>query len=151
VRTHPYRTERILTGCPTLADLAPLAGMHHERLDGAGYHRQAAGAAIPPAARVLAAADAYQAMTSPRPHRAAFLPDRAADELRAGARGGRMDGDAVEGVLAAAGHRASRTRPARPAGLTERQVEVLRLVASGLSNRDIAARLYVSPRTAEHH
>jgi len=98
---------------------------------------------------VLGAADAYEAMTRPRPHRAALAPARAADQLRGEARDGRFDGDAVEAVLAAAGHRAA--RPGRPAGLSDRQVEVLRLVAVGLSNRDIAGRLHVSPRTAEHH
>jgi HD-GYP domain-containing protein (c-di-GMP phosphodiesterase class II) len=63
VRLHPYHTERILARSPALAPLARIAGMHHERQDGSGYHRQMAGAGVPFAARILAAADAYQAMT----------------------------------------------------------------------------------------
>ncbi|MDP9341893.1 MAG: LuxR C-terminal-related transcriptional regulator [Actinomycetota bacterium] len=151
VRTHAYRSERILAGCPALENLAPVAGMHHERLDGSGYHRQASGPSIPMPARILGVADAYEAMTRARPHRPELGPERAADQLREGARGGQFDGEAVEAVLGAAGHRVTRTRPARPAGLSERQVEVLRLVAAGLSNREVAQRLHVSPRTAEHH
>lgn len=58
VRLHPYHSERILARSPVLAPLGRLAGMHHERQDGSGYHRQAAGREVPPAARVLAAADA---------------------------------------------------------------------------------------------
>lgn len=150
VRLHAYHSERILAGSDALAPLAPLAGMHHERLDGSGYHRGQQGRALPVAARLLAAADVYVALTQDRPQRVRLEPAAAAEELRGEARRGRLDGEVVECVLEAAGQPA-RKRRAWPAGLTDREVEVLRLVAQGLPNREIAARLVISPRTAEHH
>ena len=150
VRLHPYHTERILAASPPLSTVARLASMHHERLDGSGYHREVRAASIPMPARILAAADAFQAMTQARAYRAALPPEEASARLSAEAAGGRLDGDAVAAVLAAAG-RGGRRRRAGPAGLTPRQVEVLRLLAQGLSNREIGRRLVVSPRTAERH
>jgi HD-GYP domain-containing protein (c-di-GMP phosphodiesterase class II) len=150
VRLHAYHSERIVKACPALASLAPAAGMHHERLDGTGYHREARAASIPMNARLLAASDVFQAMTQERPHRASRAPEDAARALTREAEAGRLDADAVAAVRAAAGH-ALRGRRPRPGGLTDRQLEVLRLVARGLSNRQIAARLVVSPRTAERH
>jgi hypothetical protein len=92
-------------------------------------------------ARILAAADAYQAMTEPRPHRSAMSADQAAEALRQEVRGGRLDGDAANAVLAEAGHATPRARRQRPAGLSHREVEVLRLIARGMSNRDMASQL----------
>jgi HD-GYP domain-containing protein (c-di-GMP phosphodiesterase class II) len=151
VRLHPYLSERILSHAGTLDSLAALAGAHHERLDGSGYHRGSPAALLPPAARILAAADAYQAMTQDRPHRPAHLSEAAARQLSAEVDGGRFDGDAVQCVLAAAGHRPLGQRRLWPAGLSEREVDVLRLIARGASSKVVAGRLFISPKTAEHH
>jgi HD-GYP domain-containing protein (c-di-GMP phosphodiesterase class II) len=150
VRLHPYLTERMLSLSPALAPLGAVAAQHHERLDGSGYPQGLTGDALTPASRILAAADVYHAMTEPRPHRPARSAEQAADELRAEARLGRLDGDAVNGVLGAAGHRVGR-RPERPGGLTPREVEVLVLLARGRSNKEIAAELFVTPKTVSNH
>jgi HD-GYP domain-containing protein (c-di-GMP phosphodiesterase class II) len=149
VRLHAYHSGRILAGSRRLAPLARLVAAHHERCDGSGYHRGARADELSLPARVLAVADAYQAMTQPRPHRPALVPEQVEQELRDDARRGRLDPDVVNAVLAAAGHAAPEVRREPPAGLTDRQVEVLRLVAEGCSNRQIAERLVISRRTAE--
>jgi HD-GYP domain-containing protein (c-di-GMP phosphodiesterase class II) len=151
VRLHPYQTERILARSQVLEPLARTAGMHHERQDGSGYHRGASGAEVPAAARVLAAADAFQAITQDRPHRPGLAPEAASAALAEQAQVGRLDPECVRAVVEAAGQPPPRVRTRWPAGLSDREVEVLRLLARGLPNRAIAGRLYVSPRTAEHH
>jgi HD-GYP domain-containing protein (c-di-GMP phosphodiesterase class II) len=151
IRLHPYHSERILSCSPALEPMAVFAGMHHERMDGSGYHRGCTAAQIPVPARVLAAADVLQAMTQSRPHRDALTVDQAAERLQHEAREGRLDPDAVVAVVEAAGGALERKAAFRPAGLSDREVEVLRLMAQGLSNREVARRLYISPRTAEHH
>jgi HD-GYP domain-containing protein (c-di-GMP phosphodiesterase class II) len=150
VRMHAYHSERILATSPSLEPLAAMAGMHHERLDGSGYHRCSVAVSIPMPARILAAADAFAAMVQTRPHRPALAPEHAATTLTAEAQGGRLDHDAVSAVLSAAGQHAS-TRRERPAGLSEREVEVLALIAEGCGNAEVARRLFISRRTAEHH
>jgi len=152
VRLHPYHTERVLGRSEALRPLARVAGMHHERQDGSGYHHGAAAAETPVAARLLGAADALHAMTEERPHRPARSAEEAAELLGRETAEGRFDPECVRAVLEAAGTRRGRApRPAWPAGLSDREVEVLRLVAGGLSNRGVASRLSISPRTAEHH
>jgi HD-GYP domain-containing protein (c-di-GMP phosphodiesterase class II) len=149
VRLHPYHTERVLSRSEFLAALAPIAGAHHERLDGSGYHRGAAAAALTPAARLLAAADAYHAMTEPRPHRGALAPEDAAKALTEEAQHERLDGDAVAAVLEAAGQPVARIE--RPCGLTEREAEVIGLLAGGLQTKQVARALGISAKTADRH
>jgi HD-GYP domain-containing protein (c-di-GMP phosphodiesterase class II) len=150
VRLHPYLTDRMLARVSALGKSRDIASRHHERLDGSGYPRGLTAASLTPADRLLAAADVYHAMTEPRPHRAPLDPDQASGELRAEAIAGRLDGEAVAAVLTAAGHRAP-ARRAWPGGLTAREVDVLALLARGNSNKQIAQRLVVSPKTAANH
>jgi HD-GYP domain-containing protein (c-di-GMP phosphodiesterase class II)/DNA-binding CsgD family transcriptional regulator len=150
VRLHPYYTERILARCPSLEALIEPASSHHERLDGTGYHRALAGDALSPGDRILAAADVFSALTADRPHRRALADEDAARALEADA-GRNLDADAVACVLAAAGQRTAPSPAAWPAGLTDREVEVLRLIARGQSNRDVADHLVISPKTVGRH
>ena len=150
VRLQPYFTERMLHQSPALAEIGSLAAQVRERLDGSGYPRCRTGAELTPAARLLAAADVFQSMAEPRPYRPALTSDDAVRELRVEVRAGRLDGAAVEAVLAAAGQRAV-VRRQWPAGLTTREVEVLTLVARGSSSHDIASRLAITPKTARNH
>jgi HD-GYP domain-containing protein (c-di-GMP phosphodiesterase class II) len=149
VRLHPYHTERVLSRSAFLAELAPVARAHHERLDGSGYHRAAAGPELGVPARLLAAADAYHAMIEPRPHRGPLPPERAAQTLADEAGAGRLDSDAVTAVVEAAGYAPPRLE--RPAGLSEREAEVLALLARGLQTKQVARALGISIKTADRH
>ena len=149
VRTHPYYTDRVLSRSPFLAELAPVASADHERLDGSGYYRGTSGASLGVPARLLAAADAYQAMLEPRPHRDALAPAVAATRLGDEASAGRLDADAVTAVLEAAGQRVPRID--RPAGLTDREAEIVGLLARGLQTKQVARALGISVKTADTH
>jgi HD-GYP domain-containing protein (c-di-GMP phosphodiesterase class II) len=151
IRMHPYLTERVLGRCPGLWQVAALAGAHHERLDGSGYHRGCGGAQLSTAARLLAAADVLTALGEDRPHRPAFAPSDARDVLWGEATAGRLDATAVEALLEAAGQGDGRRHLPRPAVLYEREVEVLQLIARGSSNREVAKRLSISAKTVGHH
>ncbi len=149
VRLHSYWTERVLRRCPGLDPLAEIAAGHHERCDGSGYHRRVRAGDLPPAARLLAAADVFAACREPRPHRPAMANEAARRELAAEATAGRLDADAVAAVIDGAG--LARLPRTSPCGLTDREVDVVRHAARGLSNRAIASELGVSERTVGHH
>ncbi len=150
VRLHPYLTERMLARVTGLDRSRDIAARHHERLDGSGYPTGLTAASLGTADRILAAADAYHAKTEGRPHRPTLTAAQAGAHLRQEVRAGRLDGAAVDAVMTAAGHRAP-TRHAGPAGLTAREVEVLGLVAHGLTNKQIARRLQITQKTASNH
>jgi HD-GYP domain-containing protein (c-di-GMP phosphodiesterase class II) len=149
--THALVTDQLLRRVPFTVALADAAAAAHERLDGSGYHRRCRSGQLADVARVVAAADCYQAMVSDRPHRSALPADDAATELRAMATNGGLDAEAVERVLVAAGHQREAVRSTLPAGLTTREVEVLRLVALGLTTKQVAEQLVISAKTADHH
>lgn len=149
IRMHPYYTERTLSGSPYVTELAQVAGCHHERLDGSGYHRGTSAAGLAPPARLLAAADAYRSTIETRPGRPGLTAEAVAGDLRAAARAGTLDPDAVAAVLEAAGHRPERI--ARPDGLTPREERTLTLLAQGLATKQIGRALGVTPKTADHY
>jgi HD-GYP domain-containing protein (c-di-GMP phosphodiesterase class II) len=149
VRLHGYHTERVLIRSPFLAALAPVATFHHERLDGSGYHRGVAAAGMTRPARLLAAADAYHAMTEPRPHRHAQSPEQAAITLGEEVGAGRLDADCVAALIEASGQPVPQLE--RPAGLTQREAEVIGLLARGYQTKQVAATLQISVKTADRH
>jgi HD-GYP domain-containing protein (c-di-GMP phosphodiesterase class II)/DNA-binding CsgD family transcriptional regulator len=151
VRMHAYWTERVLSQSPLLREASQLASAAHERLDGAGYHRAIPSALLARPARILAAADAYHAMCEPRAHRPELDRGAAAEILLGEVKACRLDREATTAILDVAGARGPVVRAAWPKGLTDREIDVLRLLARGRSTKQIASALGISPRTAQHH
>lgn len=150
LQMYPYLSERILGRVPGMQRVAEVAGSHHERLDGSGYPRGLGGGRLDESQRILAAADSYQTSLEPRPHRPALPPRAAGQRLWFEARAGRLGEEAVNAVLVVAGHGQARRRSA-PSGLTGRELEVLRQLCHGMNNKDIAAALFIAPKTARNH
>jgi HD-GYP domain-containing protein (c-di-GMP phosphodiesterase class II)/DNA-binding CsgD family transcriptional regulator len=150
VRLHPYHTGRILAASTALSPLVETAWSHHERLDGGGYDRALGARSLPMEARVLAAANAFEALLQDRPYRRGSSVDAAADALGKEVAEGRLDGEAVRAVLEASGGNGA--VPAKwPCGLTSREVEVLRLAAAGKPRKQIASELGIAAKTADNH
>jgi HD-GYP domain-containing protein (c-di-GMP phosphodiesterase class II)/DNA-binding CsgD family transcriptional regulator len=156
-RLHPYHAERILGRIPAFRSVIPLVGAHHERVDGQGYYRGVAGSQISPGSRILAVADRYDELTHGLPGHPPLDVAAALESLRVDAGKAyaeecvrsleeelRSDGTSREGI------RTSRQRQ-WPRGLTSREVELLRLLASGLSRREVAGKLFLSEHTVRHH
>jgi HD-GYP domain-containing protein (c-di-GMP phosphodiesterase class II) len=149
---HAYHGERALAAFGRYGEpMAALVLCHHERLDGSGYHRKVGGSNLSLAARVLAAAEAFQTAREERPHRKAMSAEGAASKLRADVRAGSLCASAAEAVLSVAGQPSRRPPPRPLSGMTPREIEVLRLVASGLTVKEMAQKLDISPKTADHH
>ena len=155
IELHPMLTEQMLRRSPALAMLNPVAAAHHEKCDGSGYHKRTRADQADAGACVLAATEIYIGMTSERPHRGAFAEADAAEELRRLASLGLLEQRATQAVLAAANHADGKTstlsRAQNPGGLSHREVDVLRLAARGFSTQEIADRLFIAPKTADHH
>jgi len=155
VELHPMLTEQMLRRSAGLAALSAVASAHHEKSDGSGYHKRVRGDAVDPAAALLAATEVYVGMTTERADRPAFSAEDAATELSRLASCGVLEPRSIRAVLVAAGHGEPAGAPVRrakhPGGLSRREVDVLRLAAKGLTTRAIGERLFISPKTADHH
>ena len=155
VELHPMLTEQMLRRSPALAALNPIAAAHHEKCDGSGYHKRVRGEGGDLGACVLAATEIYVGLTAERADRPAHSPADAAAELGQLESKGVLEPRACRAVLVAAGHGESEAlsskRPQNPGGLSRREVDVLQLAARGLTAREIADRLFISPKTTDHH
>jgi HD-GYP domain-containing protein (c-di-GMP phosphodiesterase class II)/DNA-binding CsgD family transcriptional regulator len=141
-RAHSLAPAQLLEGLPSLRDACELAALHHERVDGSGWPAGASANRLPTSARILALACALDELTSGK---AAAEPGA----LHSLALTGGFDRVVLDACAAELGTRTPRVE--WPAGLTEREVEVLRLGAAGLSVREIGKRLLISHHTARHH
>jgi HD-GYP domain-containing protein (c-di-GMP phosphodiesterase class II)/DNA-binding CsgD family transcriptional regulator len=158
LRLHPYYAERILSRVPAFAPFVPLVAAHHERPDGRGYYRGLVQSQIPLGARIIAVADRYDDCTHDLPGQPAL--DSEAALARLGAEAGQglcpdsfraLAQELDEDSPHPARIRRRRQQQEWPAGLTDREVETLRLLAQGLSRRQVADALFLSEHTIRHH
>jgi HD-GYP domain-containing protein (c-di-GMP phosphodiesterase class II) len=155
VELHPMLTEQMLRRSPALAVLNATASAHHEKCDASGYHKRVRANGDNLGACILAATEIYVGMTTDRADRPARDAADAAAELRRLEAAGVIEPRASRAVLVAAGHGEGEAstvkRGQHPGGLSHREVDVLRLAARGLTTKEIADRLYISTKTADHH
>ena len=152
LRLHPYYSERILSRVPALASVAAIAGMHHERMNGTGYYRGLSGDELPVGACVLALADEFQEHLHAS-QSLVFDPKAVLEAMQPDA-GTLFSPECFAALAQEIGVAAPQTHQRRqewPAGLTDREVEVLRQVVKGDTNRQIALELVISERTVAHH
>jgi HD-GYP domain-containing protein (c-di-GMP phosphodiesterase class II) len=150
-RLHPYFAGRMVPRVPGLAAVGQMISEHHERLDGSGFHRGVRAGDLPANGRLIAVAEAYQNLIEDRPFRVTLTPAQAAAQLREEVKRGALDGDAVAAVLEAAGQGRRGKKVAFVAGLTGREVDVLRHLSRGETTKDIGAALGLSPKTVDNH
>jgi HD-GYP domain-containing protein (c-di-GMP phosphodiesterase class II)/DNA-binding CsgD family transcriptional regulator len=153
MRLHPYHAQRILARVPALAETVPLVAAHHERYDGRGYPQGTPSGTLPIGARILAVADRFDELSHDHSG-PALAAEAALSEVVADAGRGLCPEvcRALSGELGAAMvERAAAIAPTWPAGLTDREVEILRLLARGCSRRRIATELVLSEHTVRHH
>jgi DNA-binding CsgD family transcriptional regulator len=133
--------------------VVPLVAAHHERMDGHSYYRGLTGEQISPGARVLAVADTFDDLTHETPDHEALHLEVALARLQRDAGG--LWPEAVHALAQELGTteapRPKRRSVAQPGSLTEREVEILRMLARGLSRRQIADELVLSQHTVRHH
>lgn len=98
IKKHSARGKKILSAITLFRDIAPIVEAHHERYDGKGYPNGLKGTQIPEEARIIAVADAFDAMTSSRRYRANMSFEQAVDELKQG-RGSQFDAEMVDSFL----------------------------------------------------